>query len=70
MSAVEIFRLLGSIISWDLKWASSIDTIRKKAQQKLNFLHQLTKFNPSDLTMCVVVLLCIISIELAIFTKY
>lgn len=45
VSAVETFRFLGSTISQDLKWASNIDTIIKKAQQRMYFLCQLRKFN-------------------------
>ncbi|XP_039595737.1 sialoadhesin-like [Polypterus senegalus] len=44
-SVVENFRFLGSTISQDLKWAPNIDTIVKKAQQRLHFLRQLKKFN-------------------------
>jgi len=48
--AVETFKFLGSTISRDLKWASNINTIRKKAQQRLYFLRQLRKFNlPQEL---------------------
>ncbi|KAI3353757.1 hypothetical protein L3Q82_004989 [Scortum barcoo] len=50
VSAVETFRFLGSTISQDLKWESNIDAIRKKAQQRMYFLHQLRKFNlPQEL---------------------
>ncbi|KAI3355899.1 hypothetical protein L3Q82_004448 [Scortum barcoo] len=36
----------------DLKWESNIDAIRKKAQQRMYFLHQLRKFNlPQELLM-------------------
>ena len=45
VSAVETFRFLGSTISQDLKWAPNIDSIVKKAQQRMYFLHQLKKFN-------------------------
>ncbi|KAI3370530.1 hypothetical protein L3Q82_025297 [Scortum barcoo] len=50
VSAVETFRFLGSTISQDLRWESNIDVIRKKAQQRMYFLHQLRKFNlPQEL---------------------
>ena len=42
---VDSFRFLGSTISRDLKWSSHIDSVRKKAQQRLFFLRQLRKFN-------------------------
>ncbi len=43
--AVESFRFLGTTISQDLKWDNHIDSIVKKAQQRLYFLRQLRKFN-------------------------
>ncbi len=50
VTAVESFRFLGTTISQDLKWDNHIDSIGKKAQQRLYFLHQLKKFNlPQDL---------------------
>ncbi len=50
MAAVESFRFLGTTISQDLKWDNPIDSIAKKAQQRLYFLHQLRKFNlPQEL---------------------
>ncbi|KAL0151881.1 hypothetical protein M9458_052882 [Cirrhinus mrigala] len=45
VAAVETFEFLGSIISRDLKWDTHIDSIAKKAQQRLYFLRQLRKFN-------------------------
>lgn len=45
MSAAETFRFLGSIISWDLKWTLKINTIIKKAQQRMYLLRQLRKVN-------------------------
>ncbi len=46
----ESFRLLGTTISQDLKWDFHIDSIVKKAQQRLHFLRQLRKFNlPQEL---------------------
>ncbi len=45
VASVETFKFLGSIISQDLKWDTHIDSIVKKAQQRLYFLHQLRKFN-------------------------
>ncbi|KAK3521304.1 hypothetical protein QTP70_003147 [Hemibagrus guttatus] len=47
---VESFRFLGTTISQDLKWDTHIDSIIKKAQQRLYFLRQLWKFNlPQEL---------------------
>ncbi len=44
------FRFLGTTISQDLKWDIHIDSIVKKAQQRLYFLRQLRKFNlPQEL---------------------
>ncbi len=43
--AVESFRFMGSTISQELKWDIHIDSIVKKAQQRLYFLGQLRKFN-------------------------
>ncbi len=50
VTAVESFRFLGSTISQDLTWDIHIDSIVKKAQQRLYFLRQLRKFNlPQEL---------------------
>ncbi len=50
VTAVESFRFLGTTISQDLKWDNHIDSIIKKAQQRLYFLRQLRKFNlPQEL---------------------
>ncbi len=50
VTAVESFRFLGTTISQDLKWDNHIDSIAKKAQQRLYFLRQLSKFNlPQEL---------------------
>ncbi len=50
VTAVESFRFLGSSISQDLKWDIHIESIVKKAQQRLYFFHQLRKFNlPQEL---------------------
>ncbi len=50
VTAVESFRFLGTTISQDLKWDNHIDSIVRKAQQRLYFLHQLRKFNlPQEL---------------------
>ncbi len=47
---VESFRFLGTTISQELKWDTHIDSVVKKAQQRLYFLHQLRKFNlPQEL---------------------
>ncbi len=45
VTAVESFRFLGTTISQDLKWDNHIDSIVKKAQQRMYFLRQLRKFN-------------------------
>ncbi|KAK3562672.1 hypothetical protein QTP86_005053 [Hemibagrus guttatus] len=46
----ESFRFLCTTISQDLKWDTHIDSIIKKAQQRLYFLRQLRKFNlPQEL---------------------
>ncbi len=50
VTAVESFRFLGTTISQDLKWDNHIDSVVKKAQQRLYFIHQLRKFNlPQEL---------------------
>ncbi|KAL0175519.1 hypothetical protein M9458_027849, partial [Cirrhinus mrigala] len=50
VATVEIFKFLGSVISQDLKWVTHINSIVKKAQQRLYFLRQLRKFNlPQEL---------------------
>ncbi len=45
VTAVESFRFLGTTISQDLNWDTHIDSIVKKAQQRLYFLCQMRKFN-------------------------
>ncbi len=45
VTAVESFRFLGTTISQDLKWDIHVDSIVRKAQQRLYFLRQLRKFN-------------------------
>ncbi len=45
VTTVESFRFLGTTISQDLKWDNHIESIVKKAQQRLYFLRQLRKFN-------------------------
>ncbi len=50
VTAVESFRFLGTTISQDLKWDNHIESIVKKAQQRLYFLRQQRKFNlPQEL---------------------
>ncbi len=50
VTAVESFRFLGTTISQDLKWDNHIDSIVRKAQQRLYFLCQLRMFNlPQEL---------------------
>ncbi|KAK3559202.1 hypothetical protein QTP86_005198 [Hemibagrus guttatus] len=47
---VESFRFLATTISQDLKWDTHIDSIVKKAQQRLYFRRKLRKFNlPQEL---------------------
>ncbi len=48
VTAVESFSFLGTTISQDPKWDNHIDSIVKKAQQRLYFLRQLSKFNLSQ----------------------
>ncbi|KAI5625896.1 gastrula zinc finger protein XlCGF28.1-like [Silurus asotus] len=45
VTTVECYKFLGTTISQDLKWDNNIDSIAKKAQQRLYFLCQLRKFN-------------------------
>ncbi|KAL0201439.1 hypothetical protein M9458_004626, partial [Cirrhinus mrigala] len=45
VAAVDSFKFLGTNISQDMKWDIHIDSIVKKAQQRLYFLCQLKKFN-------------------------
>ncbi len=45
VTAVESFGFPGTTISQDLKWDNHIESIVKKAQQRLYFLQQLRKFN-------------------------
>ncbi len=50
VTAVDSFRFLGTTIYQDLKWDNHIESIVKKAQQRLYFLRQLRKFNlPQEL---------------------
>ncbi len=42
---VAPYSIFGTTISQDLKWDIHIDSIVKKAQQRLYFLRQLRKFN-------------------------
>ncbi len=44
VTAVELFRFLGTTISQDLKLDNHIESIVKKAKQRLYFLRQLRKF--------------------------
>ena len=44
---VDCFKFLGTIISSDLGWGGNIDSIHKRAQQRLYFLRQLKKFGLS-----------------------
>ncbi|XP_061136958.1 uncharacterized protein LOC133155558 isoform X3 [Syngnathus typhle] len=43
--STDTFKVLGTTISRDLKWTGHIDSVRKKAQQRLYFLRQFKKFN-------------------------
>ncbi len=50
VTAVESFMFLGTTISQELKWDNHIDSIVKKAQQRLYFLRHLRKLNlPQEL---------------------
>ncbi len=50
VTAVESFRFLGTTISQDLKWDNHIESMVKKAHQRLYFLLQLRTFNlPQEL---------------------
>ncbi len=50
VTAVESFRCLGTTISQALKWHNHIESMVKKAQQRLYVLRQLRKFNlPQEL---------------------
>ncbi|KAL0161708.1 hypothetical protein M9458_045433, partial [Cirrhinus mrigala] len=51
VALVDSFKFLGTNISQDLKWDIHIDSIVKKAQQRLYFLRQLKKFNLSQALM-------------------
>ncbi|KAI5619464.1 gastrula zinc finger protein XlCGF28.1-like [Silurus asotus] len=50
VSPVENFKFLGTTIFQDLKWESNINSILKKAQQRMYFLRQLRKYSlPQEL---------------------
>uniref|UniRef100_A0A1A8C8J6 Alkylated DNA repair protein AlkB homologue 8 N-terminal domain-containing protein n=1 Tax=Nothobranchius kadleci TaxID=1051664 RepID=A0A1A8C8J6_NOTKA len=50
VSMVDSFKFLGTIISRDLKWETNINSILKKAQQRMYFLRQLRKYGlPQEL---------------------
>ncbi len=50
VTAVESFIFLGTTISQDLKWDNHIESMVKKAQERLFFLRQLKNFNlPQEL---------------------
>ncbi len=50
VTAMKSFRFLGTTISQDLKWDNHIESMVKKAQQRLYFLRQLRKFHlPQEL---------------------
>ncbi len=50
VTAVESFRFLGTTISQDLKWDNHIESMVKKAHERLYFLRQLRKFDlPQEL---------------------
>ena len=44
IETVDTFKFLGTIISKDLSWHDNVDSIVKRAQQRLYFLRQLKKF--------------------------
>lgn len=45
VSSLYSVKFRGTTIYRDLRWTSHIDSVRKKAQQRLTFLSQLGKFN-------------------------
>ncbi len=47
VTAVESFRFLGTTISQDLKWDNQIESIVKKAQQRLFFLRPAEEVQPA-----------------------
>ncbi|KAL0147445.1 hypothetical protein M9458_057254 [Cirrhinus mrigala] len=47
VATVETFKILGSVISQDLKWVTHINSIVKKAQQRLYFLLPAKKVQPT-----------------------
>uniref|UniRef100_A0A8C6NSQ5 Alkylated DNA repair protein AlkB homologue 8 N-terminal domain-containing protein n=1 Tax=Nothobranchius furzeri TaxID=105023 RepID=A0A8C6NSQ5_NOTFU len=50
VSMVDSFKFLGTIISRDLKWETNINSIVKKAQQRMYFFRQLRKYGlPQEL---------------------
>uniref|UniRef100_A0A669BCS7 Reverse transcriptase domain-containing protein n=1 Tax=Oreochromis niloticus TaxID=8128 RepID=A0A669BCS7_ORENI len=51
ITSVDSFRFLGTTITQDLKWAPTITSVIKKAQQRMYFLRQLKKFNLPTRTM-------------------
>ncbi|KAM9822492.1 uncharacterized protein ACBT44_007651 [Syngnathus typhle] len=56
--STDTFKYLGSKISRDLKWTSHIESVRKKAQQRLYFLRQLSKFTQELLKTIIHSILC------------
>lgn len=55
VSSLYLFKFRRTTMYRDLRWTSHIDSVRKKAQQRLNFLSQLGKFN---LTRELLVIFC------------
>ena len=45
VSTVDTFKFLGTIISRDLKWETNINSILKKAQQRMYFLRLMRKLD-------------------------
>ncbi|KAJ8352666.1 hypothetical protein SKAU_G00241420 [Synaphobranchus kaupii] len=70
VTTVESFKFLGSTISRELEWKANINTIVKKAQQRMYFLRQLKKFNPPQATMVQFYITIIESILTSAFTVW
>ncbi len=58
VNAVESFRFLGTTISQDLKWDTHIDSIVKKAQQRMYFSSSTEKVQPATGAHDTVLLCC------------
>src|SRR4029434_10645875 len=69
VDTAESFRLLGTIISQDLKWGLNISSLTKRAQLRMYFLRQLKKFNLPK-TMMVHFYTCIIVLPKAMMVHF